>query len=53
MRDVEVEKATDDDIGRRCKEAVLHWKYHPATAADDRNVDARIEVPFSFPAGNS
>ena len=53
VRDVEVEKATDDDIGRRCKEAVEHWKYHPATASDDRNVDARIEVPFSFPAGNS
>jgi len=52
VRDVEVVKATDDDIARRCKEAVERWKYHPATAPDDRSVDAKIEVPFSFPAAN-
>jgi TonB family protein len=53
VRDVEVVKATDDDIARRCKEAVERWKYHPASAPDDRAVDAKIEVPFSFPAGGS
>jgi TonB family protein len=53
VRDVEVVKATDDDIARRCKEAVERWKYHPATAPDDRPVDAKIEVPFSFPAATS
>jgi TonB family protein len=53
IRDVEVEKASDDDIARRCKAAVETWKYHPATAPDDRPVDAKIEVPFSFPAANS
>ena len=53
VRDVEVVKATDDDIGRRCKAAVENWKYRPATAPDDRAVDARIEVPFSFPAAGS
>jgi TonB family protein len=51
VRDVEVVKATDDDIARRCKAAVENWRYHPATAPDDRAVDSRIEVPFSFPAG--
>jgi TonB family protein len=53
VRDVEVVKATDDDIARRCKEAVERWKYHPATAPDDRAVDSRIEVPFSFRAAGS
>jgi TonB family protein len=53
VRDVEVVKATDDDIARRCQEAVGRWKYHPATAPDDRPVDAKIEVPFSFPAAGS
>jgi TonB family protein len=53
VRDVEVVKATDDDIARRCQEAVERWKYHPATAPDDRAVDAKIEVPFSFPAAGS
>jgi TonB family protein len=47
---VEVVRATDDDVGRRCRSAVEKWKYRPATATDDRTVDARIEVPFKFPA---
>lgn len=48
---VEVVSATDDDIARRCKSAVEKWRYRPATAPDDRSVQARIEVPFKFPAG--
>ncbi len=48
---VEVESTTDDDIARRCKSAVEKWRYMPATAPDDRYVQARIEVPFKFPAG--
>lgn len=51
-RDVEIEKATDDEIARRCKEAVERWKFQPATAPDDRTVEARIELPFKFPATN-
>ena len=43
--------STDDDIARRCKSAVEKWKFNPATAPDDRVVEARIEVPFKFPAG--
>jgi TonB family protein len=52
IRDVAIEKASDDDIARRCKAAVEGWKYRPATAPDDRPVDAKIEVPFIFPAAN-
>ena len=48
---VEVVSATDDDIARRCKTAVEKWRFRPATAPDDRTVQARIEVPFKFPAG--
>ena len=48
---VEVESTTDDDIARRCKSAVEKWRFRPATAPDDRVVQARIEVPFKFPAG--
>jgi TonB family protein len=48
--DVRVVRATDDDVGRRCKTAVEKWKFRPATAPDDRPVDAAIEVPFKFPA---
>lgn len=51
VADIEVVKASDDDIARRCKVAVEGWKYRPATAPDDRTVDARIEIPFKFPAG--
>jgi TonB family protein len=47
---VEVVRATDDDIGRRCKNAVEKWRFRPATAPDDRTVDSSIEVPFKFPA---
>jgi TonB family protein len=53
VRDVEVVKATDDDIARRCQAAVEKWKFRPATAPDDRAVEARIEVPFKFPAESS
>jgi TonB family protein len=52
VSDVAVVRATDDDVGRRCKNAVEKWKYRPATAPDDREVDARIEVPFKFPASS-
>ena len=52
MSDVAFVRATDDDVGRRCKNAVEKWKYRPATAPDDREVDARIEVPFKFPASS-
>jgi TonB family protein len=52
VSDVTVEKATDDDIGRRCQATVGNWKYRPATADDDRTVDARIEVPFKFTPQN-
>ena len=48
---VEVVRATDDDIARRCKTAVEKWVFRPATAPDDRLVEARIELPFKFPAG--
>ncbi len=48
---VEVVRSTDDDIARRCKGAIEKWKFTPATAPDDRIVEARIEVPFKFPAG--
>jgi len=50
VSDVQVVRATDDDVGRRCRSAVERWRYRPATAPDDRTVDARIEVPFKFPA---
>lgn len=49
--DVTVESASDDEIGRRCKAAVEDWHFRPATAPDGRPVDARMELPFSFPAG--
>jgi TonB family protein len=52
VRDVEIEKSTDDEIGRRCKAAVERWRFQPATAPDGRTVEARIEVPFKFPAAN-
>jgi TonB family protein len=52
VSDVAVVKASDDDIARRCKAALEAWKYHPATAPDDRQVDARIEVSFKFMAQN-
>jgi TonB family protein len=51
--DVQVERATDDDIGRRCAAAVARWKFRPGTAPDNRTVDVRIEMPFKFLAGNS
>ncbi|HXQ79698.1 MAG TPA: TonB family protein [Opitutaceae bacterium] len=50
--DVKVEKATDDDIGRRCAAALSKWKFRPGTASDDRTVDVRTEMPFKFPAAN-
>jgi TonB family protein len=50
VSDVKVEKATDDDVGRRCKAAVEKWKFRPATAPDNRTVDSAIEVPFKFAA---
>jgi len=50
--DVKVEKTTDDDIGRRCATALTKWRFHPATAADDRTVDVRMEMPFKFPASS-
>jgi TonB family protein len=52
VTDVEVVHATDDDVARRCKAAVEKWKYRPATAPDDRSVDARIELPFKFAANS-
>jgi TonB family protein len=51
VSDVTVLKTTDDDVGRRCKAAVEGWRYRAATAADDRLVDSRIEMPFKFPPG--
>jgi len=51
--DVKVEKTTDDDIGRRCATALAKWKFRPATAADDRTVDVKIEMPFKFQATDS
>lgn len=48
---IEVVRSTDDDISRRCVSAVERWTYNPATAPDGRVVEARIEVPFNFPAG--
>jgi TonB family protein len=50
VSNVVVVKSTDDDVARRCKMAVERWKYRPATAHDDREVDALVEVPFKFPA---
>jgi TonB family protein len=51
VSDVTVVNATDDDIGRRCKDAVEGWRFRAATAPDDRIVDSRMEVPFNFPPG--
>jgi len=51
VSDVTVLKTTDDEVGRRCKAAVEGWRYRAATAADDRLVDSRIEMPFKFPPG--
>jgi TonB family protein len=48
VSNVEVESATDDDIGRRCKDAVENWTFMPARADDDRTVDSRLELPFKF-----
>jgi TonB family protein len=48
--DVGIVRSTDDDIARRCKLAVEKWLFRAATAPDDRTVDARIELPFKFPA---
>jgi TonB family protein len=53
VTDVEVENATDDDIGRRCKAAVESWRFRPATASDDRNVDVGMETRFRFPSTGS
>jgi len=50
VSDVEVVSSSDDDVARRCKAAVEKWKFRPATAPDDRTVDAAIELPFNFPA---
>lgn len=50
VTDVAVVSSTDDDIARRCKMAVEKWSFRPATAADDRTVEARIELPFKFTA---
>ena len=47
---IKVERTTDDDIGRRCATALAKWRFRPATAADDRTVDVRIEMAFTFPA---
>jgi hypothetical protein len=47
---VKVERTTDDDIGRRCATALATWRFHPGTAADDRAVDVRIEMPLKFQA---
>ena len=52
VADVEVVRASDDDIARRCKQAVEKWLFRAATAHDDRTVDARIELPFKFPASS-
>ena len=49
---IEVVRTTDDVIARRCQNTVEGWKYRPATAPDDRIVDARIEVSFKFPPGS-
>jgi TonB family protein len=51
VSDVTVVRSTDDDIGRRCKAAVENWRFRAATAADDRIVDSKVEVPFKFPPG--
>ncbi len=53
VADVEVENATDDDIGRRCMAAVENWRYRPGTASDDRIVDVRLETRFKFPGSGS
>jgi TonB family protein len=50
VSDVQVLRSTDDDIARRCKQAVEKWTYNPATASDDRMVASRVELPFKFPA---
>ncbi len=52
VSDVQVVKSTDDDVARRCKAAIEKWKFRPATAPDDRTVDAAIEVPFKFTAAS-
>jgi TonB family protein len=52
VTDVEVVRTTDDDVARRCKAAVERWKFRPATAPDDRIVDAYMELPFKFPANS-
>jgi TonB family protein len=52
VSDVQIIKSTDDDVARRCKAAVEKWKFRPATAPDDRTVDAAIEVPFKFTAAS-
>jgi TonB family protein len=52
VSDVQVVKSTDDDVARRCKTAIEKWKFRPATAPDDRTVDAAIEVPFKFTAAS-
>lgn len=52
VTDVEVVQASDDDIARRCKMAVERWSFRPATAPDGRTVEARIELPFKFPANS-
>jgi len=53
VTDVDVENATDDDIGRRCKAAVESWRFRPGTASDDRSVDVRMETRFRFPSTGS
>jgi TonB family protein len=50
VADVEIVRSSDDDIARRCKQTVERWLFRAATAPDDRTVDARIELPFKFPA---
>jgi TonB family protein len=50
VANIQVVRSTDDDIARRCKMAVENWKFRPATAPDDRAVDATIQLPFKFPA---
>jgi len=51
VSDVTVEKASDDEIGRRCKAAVETWRFRAATASDNRFVDSKMEKEFTFPAG--
>lgn len=49
VADVVVDQATDDDAGRRCKEAVERWSFHPGTAPDGRVVAVRMEKIFKLP----